>query len=390
MKAIYSYLTWVPLATVMLSVAGCSNDQHGKYTEEQMRQIQFPRKYNLPEASGNSMVLDVLSETITSDEILASIERYLREPAGRMDSKAFTALALPYVREAVKGKITDILLYQEARKTAPDTIDDMLDKAVDSEISKFVASYGNNYALAENKIKEMGYDWRSFREFQRKLIMTQSYLSKQIKNEKRFSQQQLQEYYNQNKEEFFCSDGNVGFSLIEIRPDELNTSQIHEGENSLEAAQRIGQEVAAKVKDGDDFAKLAKSYHGDLAAAGGKVLPVIPGAKALPEPYNSLEARAVQLHPGQIVGPILIDKMVFIVRLDEYDAGGCKEFHEVQHLIEQQLLFEYRQQRYNEVVDTLVIKTDMTQFNRFTEFCVQQAYDQWSQSSEQTPVTWNQ
>ncbi len=371
----------VSLAAVLLLGAGCGNrKKYGKYTEEQMQQIGFANKYDLPAPSGSSMVLGIHSETLTSDEILAITEITLQPAAGQMPEAEFTAQAKPFVRDVIRGKVTDILLYQQARKTAPETIDDMLDKAVDSEINRFVASYGNNYALAESKIKEMGMDWRSFKEYQKKMIMTQSYISSTIKEEKRFSHQQLRDFYDQNKDEVFCRKGEVGFSLIAIWPEELTPEQVAEGETLQSAAERIADGLVKELENGSDFEELAKHYHGDLAAIGGKVLPMEPGTNAMPEPYNSLETHAVQMQPDQIKGPIEIDAHLFILKLDTLVVADCKSFEEVQQLIKQQLLFQYNQQQYKELVDKLVRNTDLAEMERFTEFCVNQAYKRWGQS----------
>lgn len=381
MKTVYSKMVSLSLAALVLIAAGCSDRQkYGKFTEEQMQQIQFANKYDLPPASGNSMVLGVFSETITSDEILGATERFLQPAAGSMSRAQFTEQARPYIREAIKGKITDILLYQEARKTSSDKIDDMLDKAVDTEISKFVASYGNNYALAESKIKEMGFDWRTFREYQKKLILTQSYLSSQLKSEMRFSQQQLLDFYEENKEKYFCTDSQLAFSVIEIHPEELDTARVQDGETLKAAAERTGRELIEQLQGGADFSALAKAYQGSLAAAGGRILPpIIPGTNTLPEPYNTLEQKAIQMQLGQIAGPITIGGNVFILQLDTYEVGGCKPLHEVQNLIEQQLTFEYQEKLYRELVEKLVMKTDLAQLDQFTEFCLRQAYNKWGQ-----------
>ena len=373
------------LSIVLLVVAvlciGCSGkNKYGKYNEEQMQQIGLANKYDLPAPSGNSMVLGVHSETITSEEILAITEQTLQPAAGQMPEAAFSEQAIPFVRDVIRGKITDILLYQQARKTAPDTIDDMLDKAVDSEINRFVASYDNNYALAESKIKEMGMDWRSFKEYQKKMIMTQSYISSTIKDEKRFSQQELRDFYDQNKDEVFCRKGEVGFSLIAIWPQQLTTEQIAEGETSQAAAKRIAGELVKDLEDGADFPELAKQFHGDLAAIGGKVLPVEPGTNAMPDPYNSLESHAVGMQPGQIKGPIEIDSRLYVLRLDTHQVADCKSFNEVKQLISEQLLFLHNQQQYNELVNKLVMNTDLAEMDRFTQFCVNQAYKRWGQS----------
>jgi len=373
------------LATVLLAVVllciGCNRrNKYGKYTEKQMQQIGLAQKYDLPAPSGNSMVLGIHSETISSDEILDISQKTLQPAAGQMNKDTFSAQARPFVRDIVRGKVTDILLYQQARKTAPDTIDDMLDKAVDGEITRFVASYGNNYALAESKIKEMGMDWRSFKEYQKKMIMTQSYISSTIKEEKRFSHQQLRDFYDQNKDEVFCRKGEVGFSLIAIWPEELTAEQVTEDETLQSAAERIADELVKELESGSDFEELAKHYHGDLAAVGGKVLPMEPGTNAMPEPYNSLETHAIQMQPDQIKGPIEIDGHLFILKLDTLVVADCKSFEEVQQLIKQQLLFQYNQQQYKELVNKLVMNTDLAEMERFTEFCVNQAYKRWGQS----------
>ncbi len=368
------------LGIVLLCIGCGDKTRYGKYTEEQMEQIGLANKYNLPAPSGNSMVLRVYSETITSEEILAITEQTLQSPAGQMPEDAFVDQAKPLIRDVVRGKITDVLLYQKARQTAPDTIDDMLEKAVESEISRFVASYGNNYALAESKIKEMGMDWRSFKKYQKKLIMTQSYISNTLKKEKRFSQQELRDYYTQNKDKVFCRKGQVGFSLIAIHPEQLSAEQVTEGQTPQAAAKRITDKLIKDLDNGADFAELAKQFHGDLAVIGGKVLPVEPGTNAMPEPYNSLEAHAVQMQTDQIKGPIEINGNLFILKLDMLQDANCKSFNEVKRLIEQQLRFEHNRQQYNELVSKLVMNTDLAEMERFTEFCAKQAYKRWGRS----------
>mgnify|MGYP000143256889 CR=1 FL=1 len=92
-------------------------------------------------------------------------------------------------------------------------------------------------------------------------------------------------------------------------------------------------------------------------------------------------AQAVTLQPGQTTRPLKVQDRIFIVRLDEYEPSGCKSFYEVQHLIEQQLIFLYQQQQYNEFVDKLVKKTDLAQMERFTNFCASQAYNRWGRDS---------
>jgi len=373
----------IALAASLFCIGCGGKEKYGKYNEEQMQQIGLPiRMSELPAPTGTSMALGVQSEAITSDEILAVTENILKPAAPQMPESAFKEQARPFIREAIRGKVTDILLYQEARKTAPENIDDLLNKAVDAEIANFVASCGNDYALAESKIRAKGMDWRSFREFQKKLIMTQSYVSNKFKTEKRFSQQQLRDFYDQHKHEIpeVCGDSRVGFSIIEIQPDLLAAEQVAEGEIPQAAAERIAGELTVELNNGADFAELAGQYHGNLAPIGGKVTSMKIEDTSLTEPYRSLKEQAVQMQPGQITGPVLLGGHVFVLKLDTLQIGGCKPLDEVELLIEQLMLNQERQKQYQQLVEKLIKKTDLAQMDRFTDFCVDQAYRQWSQS----------
>lgn len=368
------------LFACVLYLGGCSGNKlpQGKFTPEQMREIPLAHNYDLPPASGG-MVLSVYSEVIGVEEILNMTEKTLKPAAQRLQKDAFEAGALPYVLQAVQGKVTDILIYQEARKDAPENMAEALDKAVTAETTRFITSYGNNYALAEKKIKEMGMDWRSFREYQKKLITTQSYISTTFKQERRFSYQEMLDYYNRIRNEQFCKTSVVEFSLIDIVPDQLKPEQVKENQTASDAALELVDEVTMRLQAGEDFAELAKQFsHGPLAPVGGKMRPVTVGAGSLPKPYDVLETTAVQMQPGQVKGPIENQGHVFVLKLDSYQPGGCKPFEEVQNLIAEQMQFEYRQQQYMEFVNKLVEKAKIDQMERFVRFCTDEAWRRWA------------
>ena len=377
MKKTMMLIQIVVLMTAWI-VAGCSSKQsQGKFTEEQMQTIPYANKYDLPQATGG-MTLGIGTETITADEVLGAAEQKLKPYAEQTDRQTFESETLPFIREAIKGKVIDILLYKEARKTTPDNIDDTLEKAVESEISRFVSGYGNNYAVAERAIKSMGMDWKSFKDYQKKLIMTQSYISSTLKEEKRFSHRDLLDYYESVKDEQYDQGGFVEFSIIDIVPDKLTDEQVAEGETPDTAAGRIVNELLDKLKAGGDFSELAKQYsHGPFAGQGGKLQPVTTGSNSLAEPYATLERQALEMQPGQIKGPISIDEHLFILHLENIQHSQTTAFSEVQKQIEQQLLFQHRQQQYQDLIKKLILKADVVQLERFAEFCTGEAYNRW-------------
>lgn len=358
--------------------AGCGSKPQGKFSDEQMQTIPLANRYALPTATGG-MVMSLASETITYDEILQAVESRLRPAAAQMDPQIFASGATPLVREAVRSKAADILLYAEARKKAPANIDDALTKAVDQEIHRFVASYGNNYALAEADIRRMGMDWRTFREYQKKMIITHSYLSSKLNETVRFTHRELTAYYDKVRDEQFCQSGTLEFSAIDIVPSQLKAEQIGDGQSAHDAALALATALSVRAQAGEDFAELARTFsHGPLARSGGKWLPVTIGANALPSPYDVLERAALGMEVGEISDPIVGDEHhIFVLQLVRKEMGGCKPFTEVQHLIEQQLQFEHRRKQYDAYIGEMIQQANLMEMERFVEFCVNAAYARW-------------
>lgn len=372
----------VGLAALLLAVVGCSPKiPQGKYSQEQMLNLPLANRYNLPAPTGG-MVLKVGSNTLTSEEILSipQLQEALAPLAKRGNLAAYEAQAMPLIRSVIRSKAADLLLYEEARKNAPENIEEQLDAAVKKEIERFIADYDNNVALAEQELKRIGMDWRSFQDYQKKLIMTHSFISATVMEERKFTRRQLLDYYEQVKNEQFSRPGRLQFQLIELVPFKLTSEQIQEGETSEQAARRIAQEIFEKLQQGEDFGELAKQFsHGPLASTGGLWAPVTMGTDSLAEPYDKLEKIAETMSPGQIKGPIEEAGRIFIVKLVSLTPPVSKSFEEVQHLLESQLQFQHKNRKYNELVEKVIKRADFVELERFAEFCANEAYRRWSQ-----------
>lgn len=365
----------------LLMLAGCGDSsQQGKFTEEEMAMIPLANKYDLPEASGG-YTLKIYSETITVDEILQTAEKALRPYAEKTNRKIFEAESLGFIRETIRGKTVDILLYEEARKQAPENIDEMLEKGVETETARFVSGFNNNYALAEKAIKDMGMDWKLFREYQKKLILTQSYISSTLKDERRFSNKELMDYYNRVRDKQFTQIGLIEFSLIDLQPEKLTAEQVDAGETHAEAAARLAKDIMSQLKNGADFAALAEKYSHTMASSGGLWTPHTIGSGSLPKPYDQLEEIAIPMAPGEIKGPIDADGHLFILKLERIQHGKITPFSDVKKQIAQQLLFEYRNQQYQDLVEKLITTADVVRLENFAKFCATEAYNRWGKET---------
>jgi hypothetical protein len=85
------------------------------------------------------------------------------------------------------------------------------------------------------------------------------------------------------------------------------------GEEALEAAQKSAADLAQRVRDGEDFAALAKRFSTDAATrANGGELPAGADIRALPPDV----AEAVEvLEPGGVAGPVRAGTSFFVVEL---------------------------------------------------------------------------
>jgi hypothetical protein len=368
-------LGWV---AVLFLAAGCGDKvEQGKFTAEQMKTIPFPDRVNLPAPAGG-MSLNVESETITMKELAISLEEKLKPLAQQGNQAAFTQAARPVFREALRNRVTDILLYKEAKKKAPESIDDALDKAVESEMSRFLASYGNNRAVAENTLRTMGYDWKTFRDFQRRMILTQSYLSKEFSDKRPVAHSEMTDYYAQHRSQY-CREGTVQFRLIDIIAQKLPSQLMDPNETAQQAVERLTVLIMDKLKKGEDFGKLAEQYSQDpLASSGGLWRPITVGAGSLPAPYEILEQKAVTLEPGQVAGPLAAKDHLFIIKLENKADASCQTFEEVQNAIEQQFQYEFRKEQYMKLINRLTSRVDSLQMEQFLNQCIADAYAMWS------------
>jgi len=369
-------------AGLFLFALGCgSKIPQGKFTQEQMLNIPLANRYNLPAPTGG-MVLKVGSNTLTSEEILSvpQLQETLTPLAKRGNLAAYEAQAMPLLRSVIRSKVADLLLYEEARKNAPENIDEQLEAAVKKEIERFIADYDNNVALAEQELKRMGMDWRSFQEYNKKLIMTHSFISATVMEEKKFTRRELLDYYEQVKNEQFSRPGRLQFQLIELVPSKLTSEQIQEGETPEQAARRIAQEILSKLQQGADFGELAKQFsHDPLASAGGLWAPVTMGTDSLARPYDKIEKIAETLTVNEVKGPFEEEGRLFLVKLVSLTPPVSKSFDEVQNILESQLQFQHKNRKYNELVEKVIKRADFVELERFAEFCANEAYRRWSQ-----------
>ncbi len=359
----------VPIA--LLLCLGCGSDEEPKYTEEELAQIPQPVREGLPRPSGG-FVLAVGQETITTGDISGPLMQRLTPVAQQNSFDDFVEQAMPAVAMTLRDKVADILLYQQAKRAAPEEIDEQLDKAVESEMRRFIVSFGGDYAKAETFLKNYyGMGWKEFRDYQRRMILSSSYLHGQLAQEKPVTYSEIRQYYDLHSEQY-RKDATITIRLIDINTEQVKTDPNTSGR---EAASQLADEIIKKLEGGEDFGLLAMQYsHGYRASEGGLWQPLKP--QSLAQPYDVLAAKAEQMAVGEIAGPIETKGHIFIMKLEEKEAGSVIPFEDVQDEIAQKITIERKRKAFDEVMNKVMAEAAISGLDTFAMFCLEEIYTQ--------------
>lgn len=357
------------ISVVFLFMVGCAEEKP-KFTEAELELIPLPQREGLPEATGG-FVLSVCGQAVTCEEIISPLIEVCRPIARNNSFEQFKATVGARIEREVVSKVTNILLHDQAQRDAPENIDDALEKAVETEVRQFLTSFNGDYAKAEEELKKMGMDWDSFRKFQKKLILSQSYVQQQLSEAKPVTYSQLLDYYNMIKKKEFTTRGTIKFRLIDIEASKLEVADANEDRG--QAAKRLVDELVGRIRAGEDFGKLAQEYsHGHRATYGGLWKPVDP--ESLAKPYDILAVEAEKIWPGQIAGPIEAGEHLLIMKLEEQKKENIEPFEKVQKQIEARIALERRIKTVDELSAKFVERAALGEKDRFVDFCVREIY----------------
>ena len=355
---------------IFIFMAGCAGDKP-KYTAEEMANIPVVTKKPIPE-NVSVMVLSVANQTLSSQEIILPLieSEQLVEYARKTNFQPFASDVRPRFQQLVNEKTAELLLYQKAKKSLPENIDELIEGAIDSEIRKFLLNFDGDYARAENELKKLGMNWKTFREYQKKLILSQSYLAEKLPEKAPITYAELIDMYDRMKSQFSTS-AMIKFSLIDIQPAKLSSPDPNQ--SAQQYAMSLAEDIAEQLQAGEDFAELAKQYsHGHRKLMGGLWKPIDPNSLA--EPYDVIADQAIVIHQGEIAGPLEVDGHIFIMRLEDKRKASIEPFENVQKTLEAKILIDRRKKTMQEIDQQILSQISIANMEDFIDFCIVKYY----------------
>ena len=367
------------LLLVFLLTGGC-DDGNQRLKKVELERAAVTQKIELVEAKGG-LVLMVGGDTLTSDEIISSqvlldgavitpVEHF-KLIAQTLDVKPFTERTRDQFEQILVDSISNIVLYQYARRQAGDNIDEGLEKAAQSEYRRFVLGFGGDQAKADEELEKRGLDRKSFMERAKRRILVDMYVRSKLPHDRPITYRELMDCYDEMKDEFFAIDARIRFRLIDIRPARLEVTDPNRDRQQL--AEKWAARLLARVESGEDFGELAKQHsHGSWRAFGGLWRPVQP--TALRAPYDILAAEAEKMRPGQVAGPIVAEGRIFIMKLEEKQAAGYELFEAVQEQVRKKILLDRQSEALEPLYARVRRQAKLGRTDEFIEFCLEKIH----------------
>ncbi|MCC3869185.1 peptidylprolyl isomerase [Terrisporobacter mayombei] len=178
------------------------------------------------------------------------------------------------------------VIYQQAEKEKVTPTD----KQVQEQIDSFNESIKNKNDYKEN-LKKIGIN-EDFLKFQFTRDLANSNLQEKFEKDTKISEADMKKYYEDNKKSFYTDTVTASHILLKTQDKEGKELS---AEKKKEAKKKA-EEALAKVKAGEDFAKVAKEYSQDSSASNGGDLGSFGKGQMVPE----FEKAAFNMKKGEI------------------------------------------------------------------------------------------
>lgn len=255
------------------------------------------------------------------------------EPGKERDQARVAAL-----RRAFDVVVAERLLMEQAKALQLEVTDAQVDAAINDIKTR------NHFddAQLEQALSEQGLTPAEFRGQIRRELETYQVLQYKVRGRVKLSDDDVRNYYQTHPQEFGGEpEVHVRHIFLPLPEDAPPAEE--------QKARAHAEKVLARIRGGEDFAKVAREVSkGPSAADGGDLGWLRRGTV-----QKALEDVAFQLEPGQVSGVVRAGPGLHVVKVEERRTGGGKKFEEVAEEIRARLFEEqvgtYRQQYIDEL-----------------------------------------
>lgn len=280
---------------------------------------------------GGQVAATVNGKKIYMKEIEEQLEDLRKRHGQQMQEEDWEKM-----KERFKKSILDFLIEKELTLSEAEKMGiKVTDKEIDERIDQMRKMFPSKKEF-EEALKQQGTTLEELKKQTKEQIIIDKVTQKLSKGQK-ITDKEVKKYYDEKKDQFKESE------QVKVRQVVLTDK-------------KTANEVLSKLDDGEDFAKLAKKYSEDGATKnnGGEV-----GWKTKDSWTPELAEAAFKLSAGETSKVIEVQKMYYIIKVDEKKPETQKTFDEVKEQIKQTILSQKQNDKYKQWVNDLKKKADI-------------------------------
>jgi peptidyl-prolyl cis-trans isomerase SurA len=202
-------------------------------------------------------------------------------------------------------------------------------EAADGEVEDKFTEFKSPYTEDEfqRQLKARGYTVNDLRSDIRQQISIQKVINREVVAKITVTDEDVQDFYNQNRGQFNVSEPQYRLAQIVITPhkDPQLRNRKNDDATTDAEARRKAAALEQQLSTGADFSQVAMDYSEDPASSGsGGDLGYVPES-SLSQSDPALKKAVLSLKPGQISGVITLRDSYRILKLVAKEAPGQRE-----------------------------------------------------------------
>ena len=266
----------------------------------------------------NRVVAIVNDEVVTLYELDTMIQLLTGTPSAQLKNRSEEI----YIK--TRQKVLDDLVDQKiVLEKIKELKIEVTTKEVDQAIERVKA---DNQLTQEDllaELKEQGSNYESYRESIKEELERIQLINYEVKSKIILREEEIEKYYNTHRDEF-TSEGRVRLALIFLKQEDPADK------NEARALYQKAQDILSMIKDGKNFANLARKFSNGPGASEGGDLGVFKMSQLNPEMAEIIK----DLSAGEVSKPIIRPYGIKIIKVEEKDGGGEKSLEQVRNAIQ--------------------------------------------------------
>ena len=254
---------------------------------------------------------------ITRDQVDKYYRSQLNPDAPEPSQDEALSLKLNIVDELINNQI----LLQRAKKLGLEAADG----EVEDKFTEFKSPYTEDEF--QRQLKARSYTVDDLRGDIRQQLSIQKVINREVVAKIAVTDQDVQDFYNQNRAQFNVAETQYRLAQIVITPhkDAQIRNRKNDDATTDEEAKRKAAALSHQLEAGGDFAQVAMDYSEDPAtSASGGDLGFVPES-SLSQSDPALKRAVLSLKPGQTSGVIVLRDSYRILKLVAKEAPGQRE-----------------------------------------------------------------